>query len=109
MQNAERRMQNEGTRRNRLRSAFCILTAALLLGCADTRWKQSQPTQNDPPFGGGFESSRRPDGADDPLDPNLRRTEMRPVWRGDNGAPEQRVNTGGAASGPDARVDRRTQ
>jgi len=89
----------------------CVLlfVLAATLGCAETRWQQHEPTQSDPPFGGGFESSRRPGGADDPMDPNLRRQELRPVWRGDNGAPEQRVNTGGAASGPDARVDRRTQ
>ena len=85
------------------------VTTAAGIGCAETRWQQRQPTQSDAPFGGGFDSSRRPGGADDPMDPNLRRTELRPVWRGDNGAPEQRVNTGGAASGPDARVDRRTQ
>jgi hypothetical protein len=95
---------------------------AVSLGCADTRWEQRQPTQSDPPAGGGFESSRRPGGADDPLDPNLRRTEWRPVWRGDNGAPETRVNTGGGGpvgsnpaagggggAGPDARIDRRVQ
>ena len=84
------------------------------LGCAETRWEQHQPTQTDPPFGGGFPASDRPGGADDPLDPNLRRTELRPVWRGDNGAPETRVNTGGGPAGgiqggPDARIDRRTQ
>ena len=86
-----------------------MIVALALAGCAETSWQQHQPTADDPPFGGGFESSRRPGGADDPMDPNLRRTELRPVWRGDNGAPETRVNTGGAASGPDARVDRRTQ
>jgi hypothetical protein len=86
-----------------------LLVLVTLLGCAETRWEQRQPTQSDAPFGGGFESSRRPGGADDPLDPNLRRTEWRPVWRGDNGAPETRTTTGGAASGPDARVERRTQ
>jgi hypothetical protein len=86
-----------------------LLFGLMIVGCAETRWEQQQPTQNDPPFGGGFESSRRPGGGDDPMDPNLRRQELRPVWRGDNGAPETRVNTGGAASGPDARVDRRTQ
>jgi hypothetical protein len=86
-----------------------LFILAATLGCAETRWEQRQPTQSDAPFGGDFESSRRPGGADDPMDPNLRRTELRPVWRGDNGAPETRVNTGGAASGSDARVDRRTQ
>jgi len=112
-------MQNEGAGQSGLRSAFCVLTSALLLlllvaGCAETTWQQHQPTQSDPPFGGGFSSSNRPGGADDPMDQNLRRTELRPVWRGDNGAPETRVNTGGGpaggtSDGPDARVDRRTQ
>jgi hypothetical protein len=91
----------------RLLPLFALVT---LLGCAETRWEQRQPTQSDPPFGGGFESSHRPGGGDDPMDQNLRRTELRPVWRGDNGAPETRINnSGGAASGPDARLDRRTQ
>lgn len=111
-------MQNEGARRTGLRSAFCILASALLLlvaGCAETRLEQRQPTADDPPFGGGFEASRRPDYREPPFDPNSRRTELRPVWRGDNGAPETRVNTGGGPAaggtndGPDARVDRRTQ
>ena len=90
---------------------WVVLLLGVALGCAETRWEQHQPTQSDPPFGGGFASSNRPGGADDPMDENLRRTEFRPVWRGDNGAPETRVNTGGAATsgGPDARIDRRTQ
>jgi hypothetical protein len=111
MQNAEGRMQNEDAGRSGLRSAFCILASALLLlaaGCAETTWQQHQPAADDPPFGGGFEASRRPGYREPPFDPNSRRTEWRPVWRGDNGAPETRVNTGGGTSGPDARVDRRT-
>ena len=107
-------MQNGGARRIGLRSAFCILTSALLLGCAETKWEQHQPTANDPPFGGGFAASDRPDYREPPFDPNSRRTELRPVWRGDNGAPETRTNTGGSPAGgtnggPDARIDRRTQ
>jgi len=85
------------------RIALPIL-ACLVLGCADTRWEQRQPTQDDPPFGGGFPSSHRPGGEDDPADANLRRTEIRPQWRGDTGVPETRVNTGG-----DTRLDTRTQ
>ena len=77
------------------------------LGCAETRWEQRQTTSDDPPFGGGFEASRRPGHREPPFDPNARRTELRPVWRGDNGAAETRVNTGGGA--PDPRLDRRTQ
>ena len=79
-----------------------LVLALLSLGCADMQWGQRQPTQNDAPFGGGFESSRRPGGSDNPLDPNLRRSEIRPTWRGDNGAPETRI---GGGSGPDARID----
>jgi hypothetical protein len=113
MQNTERGMQNENVGRIGLRSAFCILTSALLLlgiGCAETRWQQRQPTQEDPPFGGGFPSSHRPGGEDDPMDRNLRRTEIRPQWRGDNGAPETRVNTAGdTPTGGDSRLDTRTQ
>ena len=89
-----------------------LIVLVTLLGCAETRWQQSQPTQKDPPFGGGFASSNRPGGGDDPMDQNLRRTDFRPVWRGDNGAPETRVNVNnntGGMSGPDARIDRRTQ
>jgi len=87
-----------------------LIVLVTLLGCAETRWQQSQPTQKDPPFGGGFASSNRPGGGDDPMDQNLRRTDFRPVWRGDNGAPETRVNPNtGGMSGPDARIDRRTQ
>ena len=85
-----------------------MLVAVPLLGCAETRWEQRQPTADDPPFGGGVEASRRPGYREEPFDPNSRRTELRPVWRGDNGAPETRTNTGGL-SGPDARIDRRTQ
>ena len=93
-----------------MRTWVLILLLGTAIGCAETRWEQHQPTQSDAPFGGGFESSRRPGGGDDPTDPNLRRTEFRPVWRGDNGAPETRVNTGmEGASGPDARIDRRTR
>ena len=83
-----------------------VMPAAAIVGCAETRLEQRQPTANDPPFGGGFEASRRPDYREPPFDPNSRRTEIRPVWRGDNGAPETRVNTGGAA--PDSRIDRQT-
>ncbi|MEA2736483.1 MAG: hypothetical protein QOE14_2934 [Humisphaera sp.] len=90
---------------NRLLPLLAVVT---LLGCADTQWEQRQPTANDPPFGGGFEASRRPGYREPPFDPNSRRTELRPVWRGDNGAPETRVNTGGS-DGPDASVDRRTR
>ena len=64
----------------------------LALGCADTRLVHHQPTQDDPPFGGGFESSRYPSRQDDPLDPNLRRSEIRMQWRGDKGAPETRID-----------------
>ena len=106
-------MQNEGARPSGLRSAFCVLTSAFLLlvvGCSETQWQQRQPTASDPPFGGGFEASRGPGYREPPFDPNSRRTEIRPVWRGDNGAPETRVNTGGGGGGaPDARLDRRTQ
>ena len=97
------------------RFAALFVVGVMLIGCAETRWEQHQPTQSDPPFGGGFESSHRPGGSDDPMDQNLRRTEFRPVWRGDNGVPETRVNTGGGSAstggggGPDARIDRRTQ
>ena len=82
-----------------MRFALLILVLSLL-GCSDTTWQQRRPTQDDPPFGGGFPSSHRPGGADDPMDPNRRRTEIRPQWRGDNGAPETRVKTGG-----DSRLD----
>ena len=104
-------MQNEGVARSGLRFAFCVLTPALLLllaGCAETRLEQRQPTAADPPFGGGFAASDRPGYREPPFDPNARRTELRPVWRGDNGAAETRVNTGGGGA-PDARLDRRTQ
>src|SRR5829696_3508678 len=110
MQNAECRMQNEDAGRSGLRSAFCVLTSAFLLlvtGCAETSWQQHQPPADDPPFGGGFEAGRRPGDQDPPFDSNSRRTELRPVWRGDNGAAETRVNTGGGA--PDPRLDRRMQ
>jgi hypothetical protein len=80
--------------------------AALLLGCAsaDTGPKvyTRQATEQDTPFGGGFPTGNRPDG--DPFDAASRRNEVRLDWRGDNGAPETRVNTGGAP-----RTDTRTQ
>jgi hypothetical protein len=94
---------------------FLLAAVASGVGCSgDMRWQQHQPTADDPPFGGGFEASRRPGYQEPPFDPNSRRTELRPVWRGDNGAPETRVNTGGGPagstqSGTDARIDRRTQ
>ena len=91
----------------RVARTFAVAVLALA-GCAETRLEQRQPTPDDPPFGGGFEASRRPGYREPPFDPNSRRTELRPVWRGDNGAPETRVNTGGS-DGPDARIDRRTQ
>jgi hypothetical protein len=69
-----------------------VLILVCLAGCAETRLEQRQPTQNDPPFGGGFESSHRPGGEDDPMDRNLRRTEIRTRYRGDNGAPETRID-----------------
>ena len=72
-----------------------------MLGCAETRVEQRQPTQSDAPFGGGFPSSNRPGGSDDPMDRNLRRTEFRTQYRGDNGAPETRI---GAGQAPDTRV-----
>jgi hypothetical protein len=78
-----------------------LILATLAVGCSDTQVVRKQPTQNDAPFGGGFPSSHRPGGEDDPMDQNLRRTEIRPQWRGDNGAPETRVGGGGA---PDARI-----
>ena len=99
-------MQNDGAGPSGLRSAFRILTSAFLLvivGCAETRLEQRQPTADDPPFGGGFEASRSPNYREPPFDPNSRRTEIRPVWRGDNGAPETRV--GGGGTSPDARVN----
>jgi len=96
-----------------VRRAPLILVLSLpLLGCAETRIEQRQPTANDPPFGGGFAAADRPSYREPPFDPNSRRTEWRPVWRGDNGAPETRVNVNnntGGMSGPDARIDRRTQ
>ena len=99
-----------------MKRLWVIALLGLALGCAETRWEQHQPTADDPPFGGGFEASRRPDYRDPPFDANSRRTELRPVWRGDNGAPETRLNTGGSPaaagstqSGTDARIDRRTQ
>jgi hypothetical protein len=63
--------------------------------------QQRQPTASDPPFGGGFPAADRPDYREPPFDPNSRRTEVRPVWRGDNGVPETRV---GGAGAPDARI-----
>lgn len=81
-----------------------VLMGVIAAGCSDTRLEQRQPTQDDAPFGGGFPSSHHPGGANDPADANLRRTEIRPRWRGDNGSPETRVNTGG-----DARLETRTQ
>ena len=87
-----------------MKAWILVLMGAMLAGCSDTRWQQRQPSQEDAPFGGGFPSSHRPGGSDDPADANLRRTEIRPQWRGDNGAPETRVNTGG-----DARLETRTQ
>ena len=84
-----------------MRKWAALILVVAMLGCADTQWQQSQPTADDPPFGGGFEASRRPGYREPPFDPNARRTEIRPVWRGDNGAPETRVG-GGAA--PDARI-----
>jgi hypothetical protein len=65
-----------------------------------------QATANDTPFGGGFPPSQRPDG--DPFGRESRRTEIRFDTRGDNGAPETRVNTGGdtRVANPDARLYR---
>ena len=71
------------------------------LGCSETTLQQRQPTANDPPFGGGFPAANRPSYREAPFDPNSRRTEIRPVSRVDNGAPETRVDGGGA---PDARI-----
>jgi hypothetical protein len=69
----------------------------LTIGCssADTGPKvyTRQATDSDTPFGGGFPPDRRPGG--DPLAAASRRNEVRLDWRGDNGAPETRVNTGG--------------
>jgi hypothetical protein len=82
----------------------CLVS--VLIGCssADTgpRVVQRQATEHDTPFGGGFPADHRPGG--DPFDAASRRNEVRLDWRGDNGAPETRVNTGG-----DSRIDTRTQ
>jgi hypothetical protein len=80
-----------------------LLGAVLIVGCSETSVQQRQPTANDPPFGGGFPAAERPSYREPPFDPNSRRTEIRPVWRGDNGAPETRVGGIGAAA-PDARI-----
>jgi hypothetical protein len=93
---------------------WMLLVLGVVVGCSSTdngrttRVVNRPATANDTPFGGGFPASDRPGYREPPFDPNSRRTELRPVWRGDNGAPETRINTGGV-SGPDARVDRRTQ
>ena len=49
----------------------------LIAGCANDhlRGETYQPTDNDPPFGGGFPASHHPGG--DPFSANSRRTEIR--------------------------------
>jgi hypothetical protein len=84
-----------------MRTASLLMFAVVVVGCSDTKWQHRQPTAADPPFGGGFPAADRPSYREEPFDPNSRRTEVRPVWRGDNGAPETRVGGGGA---PDARI-----
>ena len=85
-----------------MKQASMLILLVLMVGCSDTRIVQRQPTQNDPPFGGGFPSSHQPGGSDDPRNANLRRGEIRTQWRGDNGAPETRIDGGN----PDSRLSR---
>jgi hypothetical protein len=60
-----------------MRVAITVLALILLAGCAGDklRGETYQPTDNDPPFGGGFPASHRPGG--DPFSANSRRTEIR--------------------------------
>ena len=78
-----------------------VVAAVVSAGCSETTWQERQPTAGDPPFGGGFPAADRPGYREPPFDANSRRTEIRPAWRGDNGAPETRVGGGQA---PDARI-----
>jgi hypothetical protein len=92
-------MQNEGKKmRFLLRSAFCVLTSALMLGCASssdrtTRIESRPMTQNDTPFGGGFPPSHQANG--DPFNRAPDRTIIGPRYGADNGAPETRVGSNG--------------
>jgi hypothetical protein len=80
---------------------WMLVIAVATIGCSETTWQQRQPTASDQPFGGGFAAADRPGYREPPFDPNSRRTEVRPVWRRDNGAAETRV---GGSSAPDARI-----
>jgi hypothetical protein len=99
-------MQNENKkfRPLLLRSAFCILSSAFFLGCTwadqSPRIVQRQATDNDTPFGGGFPASQHPNG--DPFNRAGDQTQIRIDSRGDNGAPETRIDGGN----PDSRLSR---
>jgi len=99
-------MQNEGRQRKVFLSgcALCILISALIVGCnsADSgpRVVTRQTTVNDTPFGGGFPASQQPNG--DPFGRAGDQTQIRLDYRGDNGAPETRVDGGN----PDSRLSR---
>ncbi|HTL28700.1 MAG TPA: hypothetical protein VL282_05760 [Tepidisphaeraceae bacterium] len=60
-----------------MRTILGILMFIALAGCADDklRGEAYQPTDNDPPFGGGFPASHHPGG--DPFSANSRRGEVR--------------------------------
>jgi hypothetical protein len=77
---------------------LALLMVVASLSCSDTRVVQRRGDPNDTPFGGGFPPNQRPDG--DSFGRESRRSEVRLQYRGDNGAPETRV---------DPRVDPRTQ
>ena len=85
-----------------------LLLLTMVTGCTSAdhsaRIVTRQATASDTPVGGGFPPSQRPDG--DPFDSASRRNEIHLDWRGDNGAPEMRVNTGGDTriANPDTRL-----
>ena len=88
---------------------FAIFVLVGLLGCSSdrtTRWENRRANDNDPPFGGGFPPSQRPDG--DPFGRAGMRNEIRPSYGADNGAPETRVggNGDGRLSNGDGRLSR---
>ena len=59
-----------------------LVLGITLAGCSGVQMVGHQPTQDDPPFGGGFPSSHHPGGPDDPRDQNLRRHEIQFQIRG---------------------------
>ena len=76
------------------RMMLLTIGVCLLAGCAGDklRGETYQPTDNDPPFGGGVPASHHPGG--DPFSANSRRTEIRIAPQGSlqgdpNAAPQR--------------------